>query len=294
MGKLYYFQAPTLDINPESETAPKLGSIFSTLETLTAPLNQYEYVRPPMSLVNASSSAHFEETTSSSLNANVGFKVTAVYGAGGSCDLVYAFARDRKNVYSCELLETAEFAPTPEFVSECIRASQQVQEYMENAFVGRKRVYMVTGLKIATGFSSSSTWEMQSNPKLKIGVDATPAGMFVQGGPELDVTVAGKRTLGLGRASNKIIFAYRVIRIKMKWDGEAQYKSRSGGKYAMDDSDGDSDDDEWNSRKKDLWDLELLDIKDIAKEFPSAVKIGIEENEAEDRPGSGSSARRVL
>ncbi|OAQ75081.1 hypothetical protein VFPFJ_10919 [Purpureocillium lilacinum] len=145
---------------------------------------------------------------------------------------------------------------------------------------------MVTGLKIATGFSSSSTREMQSNPKLKIGVDATPAGMFVQGGPKLDVTVAGKGTLGLGRSANKIIFAYRVIRIKMKWDGEAQYKSRPGGKYGMNDSDENSDDDEWGSRKKDLWDLELLDNKDIAKEFPSAVKIDIEENEAEDRPAA--------
>lgn len=278
MGKLYYFQAPNLDINPESETAPKLGSIFATLETLMAPLNQYEYVSPPASLMNASSSAGFEETASSSLGASVGLKATTAYGIGGSGDPIYALARDRKNVYSCELLETAEFAPTPEFVTECIRASQRVQNFLENAFVGRKRVYMVTGLKIATGFSTSSTRETQHSPKLKIGV------VPVQGGPEIDMTAAGKRTVVHGRTVNKIVFAYRVIRIKMKWDGQAQYKYKSGGKYGVDDSDEDSDDDE-SGGKKDEWELEPLDEEDIAKEFPDAVKMDLEEGETEGGQG---------
>lgn len=197
----------------------------------------------------------------------------------GSGDLVYTFARDRKNAYNCELLETAGFAPTPEFVTECIHASQQVQSFLENAFVGRKRVYMVTGLKIATGFSTSSTRETQHNPKLKVGVDATPAGVPVQGGPELDITVAGKRTVTHGRTANKIVFTYRVIRVKVKWDGEARYTYKSGGKYGVGDSDEDSDDDEGDGKKKDLWDLEPLDEDDIAKEFPNAVKMDLEEVE---------------
>jgi hypothetical protein len=33
------------------------------------------------------------------------------------------------------------------------------------------------------------------------------------------------------------VFAYQVIRIKQKGDGEPKYKHKSGGKYATDDSD---------------------------------------------------------
>ncbi|UNI24608.1 hypothetical protein JDV02_010343 [Purpureocillium takamizusanense] len=274
MGKLYYFQTPTFDINPESEAAPKLGSIFATLETLTAPLNQFEHVRPPTSLVNESSSADFEETAGSSL------RVTVTYGAGrGSGDPIYAFASDKKNVYSCKLLETVEFSPTAEFVTECIRSSQQVQRFLESAFVGRKRVYMVTGLKIAAGFSTSSTGETQHNPKQKINVGATPTGVpTLLGGPELDIAMSPGRTLAHGLTANKIVVAYRVIRVKVKWDGEAQYKCMSGGKYRTDSSDEDSDDDDKSGGKKDQWDLEPLDEGDIAREFPDAVKIDVEES----------------
>lgn len=273
MGKLYYFQAPSLTINPESETAPKLGSIFSTLEMLTAPLNQYEYVNVPENLKNQSASEDFDETVEGNLKASLGINANAAQGLAGSGDLVYAFARDKKNVYHCTLLETIEFEPNPQFVDECILASQRVQSFLENSIVGRKRVYMVTGLKLATGFSQSSTSETQHNPKLKFAVDGTAVGApGVQAGPDLDLTVTGKRAVGHGRTVNKIVFAYRVIRIKKKWDGEAQYKYKSGGKYNVDDEDSD---------EEDGWDLEPLDEEDISKDFPDSVKVDMEEGETE-------------
>ena len=69
------------------------------------------------------------------------------------------------------------------------------------------------------------------------------------------------------------MFAYRVIRIKQKRDGEAKYKYKSGGKYAAND---DSDDEE------DSWDFELLDEEGRLRDFPDSVMVEMED---ESSPG---------
>ncbi|CZR68610.1 uncharacterized protein PAC_18509 [Phialocephala subalpina] len=279
MVKLYYFQAPSLSINPDSAIAPKLGSIFSTLETLTAPLNQDEYVTVPSNLINKSANADFNEAVKQKLEAKADLNVNVAQGIASSADLVYAFARDKKNVYHCELLETLEFAPTKEYVTECILASLRVQAFLENSLVGRKRVFMITGLKIASRFTTSSTNETRHHPKLKVAANGTVVGFPGEAGLELDVTVANSRTVDLGRTVNRIVFAYRVIRVKLKRDGEARYRYKSGGKYTADEE---SDEDE---EEEGRYDLEPLDEEDRLKDFPDSVRV---ELEGESSPGDGN------
>lgn len=275
MPKLYYFQAPNFDINPESDTAPKLGSIFSSLDRLTGPLNQFDYASVPTNLMNQSASAGFNETVDKSLKGSMGLNANVAQGIAGSADLVYAFARAKKNVYHCELLETVEFEPTEEFVSDCILASQRVQNFLENSLVGRKRVYMITGLKIATGFSMSASNETKHNPILKVAVNMITMGVPAEAGPKLDLAIANARTVSHGRSTNKIVFAYRVIRIKRKRDGEPRYKYKSGGKYAVTD---DSDEEDVP------WDVEPLDEEDRLKDFPDSVMVEMED-ESSPWPG---------
>ncbi|UKZ73152.1 hypothetical protein TrVFT333_000793 [Trichoderma virens FT-333] len=267
MGKLYYFQAPNFDINPDSEVAPRLGSIFSNLETLTAPLNQHDCIAVPKHLMNQSVSTNFNESKGRNFETKVDLNVNVAKGTRWSTDLIYAFGRDKKNVYHCELLETLEFEPNQEFVTECILASQRVQSFLENSLIGRKRVYMITGLKIASGLTKSSTRGNQYSPKLRVAAEAT-----TMGGLGLDMNVTNARTVSYGRTLNRIVFAYRAIRIKLKWDGEARYKYKSGGKYDVDDT-SDSEDEE-------DWDLEPLDEADRLKDFPDSVKIDIDGEEA--------------
>jgi hypothetical protein len=277
MRKLYYFQAPNFDINPDSETAPKLGSIFSALNTLTAPLNQNDHVSVPENLKNQSACAGFNETVTQNVEVKAELRANLAQGIAGFAGLIYTFTRDKQNIYSCELLETLEFAPTQEFVAECITASQRVQFFLENSIMGRKRVYMVTGLKIATGFAKSSTTEAQHNPKVKVKVaDATLAGVLGEAGPELDLRLANTQAVAHGRTSNRIVFAYRVIRIKPRWDGMPQYKHIRGGKYAVGENSDESEDEE------NKWELKPLDDEDRLKDFPDSVRVKIE---GEGRPG---------
>ncbi|KAF2689751.1 hypothetical protein K458DRAFT_414001 [Lentithecium fluviatile CBS 122367] len=271
MPKLYYFQAPTFTINPDSDTAPKLGSIFSTLDRLTGPLNQFDYVSVPTSLTNQSASTDFKETVENGHMGSVGLNANIAQGIAGSADIVYAFARDKKYVYACDHLETLEFEPNQQFIADCITASMPVQTFMENSLLGRKRVYMVTGLKIATGFRTSMAKEMQHGPSLRVGVDAMAFGAPVplEAGPEVEFEASKASRIEQGRSENRVIFAYRVVRIRLKRDGTAKYKWKSGGKYSVDDDDSDEEDGE-------LWDIEPLDEDERLKEFPDSVKVDVE------------------
>ncbi|KAL5092196.1 hypothetical protein Trisim1_002081 [Trichoderma cf. simile WF8] len=263
MGKLYYFQAPNLDINPDSDVAPRLGSIFSNLEMLTAPLNQHDHINVPKYLMNQSVSTDFNGNEGWSFKAKANLKSNVVQGIEGSANFVYAFARDKKNVYHCELLETLEFEPNKEYVTESVLASQRVQGFLENSLIGRRRVYMITGLKIASGLTKSSMKESQHNPKLRIAAKSSAIG-----GLGLDITATNAGAVSYGRTLNKIVFAYRAIRIKLKWDGQARYKYKSGGKYDVDDAS--------DSQDEDDWELELLDEADRLMDFPDSIRIDIE------------------
>ncbi|KAI8315822.1 hypothetical protein K4K59_000760 [Colletotrichum sp. SAR11_240] len=271
MGKLYYFQAPNFDVNPESEAAPKLGSIFAKLDHLAAPLNQHERLTIPENLINRNANTDFSEARNRSLQTEIGINVTSAQGIVGSGDLIYAFSQDKDATFSCELLETVEFAPDSEFVTASILASQRVQRFLENSIFGRKRVYMITGLKIASGFSKSIATETQHSPSLKAAVSGAAIGMPVDAGPKLGLTIEQGRTVTHGKTLNKIVFAYKVIRIKVRWDGEARYKYKSGGKYTVDDSSDDSDEE-----NKGKWVMESLGEDEILKDFPELAKVKIQ------------------
>ncbi|KAK7190285.1 hypothetical protein DPSP01_006811 [Paraphaeosphaeria sporulosa] len=66
---------------------------------------------------------------------------------------------------------------------------------------------------------------------LSVGVDATVFGITVEAGLELEVKVS-ERSVAYRGSTNRIVFAYRVVRIKLKRDGEVKYRYKSGGKYA--------------------------------------------------------------
>jgi len=263
MPTYYYFRAPTFTINPESPTAPKLGSIFSSLKRLTGPLNQYDYVSPTADLKNESATNKFHDATGRSFTGSAGAYASTV-GCLGDGDMVYEFATDKKKSYRCELLETEEFEPNLDFVAQSIAASQKVQDFIADSFVGNKKVYMITGLKIATGFSWTTSSSNEHGPKLKVGVSASPFGVPVEAGPQIDLKFEEVRELSPGKASSKVVYAYRAIKISPKRDGQPKYKDISGGQYGTDDDE-----------EKQEWEVEAMDEQDRVNEFPDSTVISI-------------------
>jgi hypothetical protein len=75
----------------------------------------------------------------------VGVNMNVAQGIAGTADVIYGFAKDKKNSYHCQLLETEEFEPTKENIFNSIKASSRVQSALKDALSGRKRVHMIMG-----------------------------------------------------------------------------------------------------------------------------------------------------
>ncbi|KAJ5101129.1 hypothetical protein N7456_007181 [Penicillium angulare] len=280
MPKLYYHQAPTFDTDPESAIAPKLGSIFRTLDRLTGPLNQFDYVSVPSYLLNRSATPDFNVAASDKVSTSVGLNTTIGQGIAGNIGLIYGFSRDKDKIYHCDLLETEELEADRKFVSDCINSSGPVKQVLEESLPGRRKVYMITGLKIATGFSVSVSKGVQHNPKIETSISAIPFGAPVEGGPGVDLSFSNSRAISHGPTANKIVFAYRVIKIKKRGDGDANFKYMSGGKYDLDDeNDDESDEDGEENEPRDPWEIEPLDEENITTEFADSVKIEVVEGD---------------
>jgi hypothetical protein len=179
----------------------------------------------------------------------------------GNGELVYGFAKDKKITYRCSHLDTQEFAVNKDYIVQSIHASQRVQNYIQDSFVGSKIVYMITGLKVATDFSMSKTESSEHGPRLKVGLDATAFGVPASGGPQGDLTLGRARELASGR-SPKVVFAYRAIKIWPQRDGDVKFKDISGGQYSLD-KDADAEEDDWAVKD--------MDDDDRAAMFPDSV-----------------------
>ena len=268
MAKLYYLQAPTFSINAESATAPRLGSIFYSLNRLSGSLNQLERISVSSELINNTAIAGFNDSTTKGFMAVAGLNANLLQGIAGSADIIYGLSKGKKETHFCELLETVEFEPTSEFVTKSIAASSNVRSTLRNALPGRKRVYMITGLKVATGLTTSTSTTTHHGPVLRVGVDAMAFGIPASAGPEVELATSRVRTVTQGRSSDKIIFAYRVVRIKQGRDGEATWKYKSGGRYSVDDDD--SEDEE------ETWEIEPLQEESVAEDYPDSVRMEVE------------------
>ena len=177
MPKYYYYHSPSLNIDV---AAPKLGSIFSSLRRLTNPLNQDDCVSIPSYLTTSDNLLNFSETSNTSVEINGGLSAEAAQGVLGSGELIYTFGRDKGHVYRCARLNTIEFDPDERFVDACIMSSQRVQSFIADSFLGKQTIYMITGLKIATGFSTKTTTSSEHGPRLQIGFNATAFGVSAQ------------------------------------------------------------------------------------------------------------------
>lgn len=241
MPKKFYFLAPSFTINPASPIAPKLGSILPNLTRLTNSLNQKTLLDVQEDSKNNSSASNFSDTVASNHGSTIGLNANILQGIGGSGDITYGYSREKSNIYTCDTLITEEFEPDKVFVNNSIAASDDVKQFLEDSLPGRKRVFMVTGLRIASGFRQLSTKVISHGPVLKVGIDTTALGVPGEVGPQVELELGKGRDLDTGVATNDIVFAYRVIKIKVKGDGTAKWKYKSGGKYAVGSDEGDSD-----------------------------------------------------
>lgn len=219
----YYFRAPTFDINPESPTAARLGSIFASLGELANPLNQHDVIAIPLSSINASRVPNFKEVVKKGVSVSAGIVGTLSHPLVSS-EVLYTFAKDKTTTYTCAAMETSEFEASEQYVTDSITASLPVQNFIASSFIGNKKVYMITGLKIAEGFSMSTADASSHGPACEVGLDPLAMGAPSSIGPRLMLQRRLDRDVSHGPSSSKVIFAYRAIEIAPKRAGSIRYK----------------------------------------------------------------------
>ena len=92
--------------------------------------------------------------------------------------------------------------------------NEEVKAYIGETLF-KKPIWMITGVKVARGFSVSTVSKKNLGGRAKVGVDLTPTGVPVQAGPKVKVLVRKGEKVGFG-GSSEVVFAYRVVRIKRR------------------------------------------------------------------------------
>lgn len=258
MPKFEYIQAPNFQIDPATLA---LGSIFSELNKPTNLLNQYDRGWIPTDSIQRKRDVDFSEQVTRSIKADGGLNANIAQGIGGSGDVIFTMSKSRKESYICSQLDTESFEPDEAYVSQSLTALD-VQEYLDACYPWDKKVFMVTGLKIAKDLQVSHSTSDERGGTLQVGVDATPTGIPAGVSVGASATPASSRSITY-TAPPLVVFALRVLRITPK----GKVKTVTAGALYNDD-DGDS------PALKTEWDMEEIDIPGLGGDVAVVPVVG--------------------
>jgi hypothetical protein len=132
--------------------------------------------------------------------------------AGGGYNRNY----DSSDIYKCEVLETSCFQPDNAYIFESLR-NQLVKSYIiDNGH--RLPVYMITGVKIARGFSATTKRTRTHDGDLNMVVNTASLKATANAGPAFKVSISSSQaaSFGAGEGSTDCVFAYQLIKIRSK------------------------------------------------------------------------------
>ncbi|KAF4314288.1 Protein transport protein Sec61 subunit beta [Botryosphaeria dothidea] len=117
-----------------------------------------------------------------------------------------------EEAYSFEKPKTKWFSPSPAFAKASME-SAEARDFLDVAGT-RTPLYMVTGVKVVTGGSITTTRNKGHAYDWEFGVDGTPVGAPVLAGPYFERTNAGLETSY--RKETPIVVAYQLMQVKLK------------------------------------------------------------------------------
>jgi hypothetical protein len=266
-----------------SPTGPfTLGSLLSD------PLNpesiiENTYPPPFISLPSLQTSFQTSVNLSSTINTSGKFgvftKFLSQFGLGA--DLSYENASTSSREVEAQLLETKFFTPTLQYL-EAVIQDIAVREYLEKQRF-RANIYVVTGVKIASGVESGSESDgkrIKSN--VALGLDGTPAGVPVNIGPEISITRTQKSHIDWGKCDD-FIYAYRVkeVRYSVGRGTLVGTKDAKGDLYGI----GQKIKEQTEQAKDDKSEGEVVDIEDEGPLWVTARKLRVNGEEVMDDDG---------
>ncbi|EEU46777.1 uncharacterized protein NECHADRAFT_91693 [Fusarium vanettenii 77-13-4] len=145
-----YFLAPNFSTGAPPKGPIYLGSILRNISEFE-PLNQTVCTIPETQLYPVDQKTGFEVTLSHLRSTNLGLRAGALELLGVGANASIKWTRGRDTVLSCKRLDTLTFNPTEPYMIEAMKDPDVLSFIRSGRF--RRSVYMVTGLKVASGAS---------------------------------------------------------------------------------------------------------------------------------------------
>lgn len=224
----HYFLAATG--NPP-EGPIKLGNIISLPRLADDPINQYTV--PVASFPGMEVLEHNEKNPSFDINHRKGGQIgiwasfLQMLGVGG--DISVETATEGGESWLCDNMQTLSFTPKLEYIVECLK-DEGVQHFMRvnKPWLRTSKLYMITGIKIAYGASSTVQWAQDRGLNLHLGVDLTGLGCPVQVGPDFTRDQSVK-VVQSQNGADPFVFAFRLRRIKISKSGSIDHQQFNKG-----------------------------------------------------------------
>lgn len=211
-----YILAPnfTLTASPESPRYPWLGNIIADPLLPTSRTLDKLSSGPPDNIVSVQEEKNtYTKSNGRSINASI----WATFLQAASANLGGATTKDVSIKYSMSAgMETRYFEPTDDEVTARVERSAKARAAMDSGLFGRRPVYMITGLKIAKGFSLESSVDMSVAGDFGGSAPITPAGE-VSAGAEVGGSLHRQQQMSYKTGKGvDVIFAYQVHVIAKK------------------------------------------------------------------------------
>jgi hypothetical protein len=228
MSKPCYYLAPTRTNPPEGVI--RLGSIVASPSLVDEPIHTTASATPDPTSVTTHTERNWSKSITASNRGRVGIWASflqLIVGVGG--DVGVSIANDTSQNYSANVMKWSEFRPSLAYLRNAVK-EEEVDEFIRgNRF--REKVYMVTGIMIASGASGVVQRMRERGIYAHVGVDATvfSGGMApVAIGPDFKLTQSTRECEAFSNA-DEFVFAFRLRQIKVKKTGEVTHKAKVDG-----------------------------------------------------------------
>jgi hypothetical protein len=206
------FSGPNFDIPPPPEGPVGLGHIIDDPSELV-PLNRVDRQDIPEDEVYLSHKSGFKATRGRLQNGEFGVwaKVLGLTGFGGKARWKYEMSSD--DIYTFQSLDTTFFNPKQKYVEKSMQVPA-IKRFMEAARY-KTPVYMITGLKVASGASLESSKTKNHGSMLTLEAHGTPIAIPAAMGSKAGVAKSKTESMSFASSSDFVI-AFRLRKILYK------------------------------------------------------------------------------
>lgn len=203
-----YFPAPSRDCSPEGPIV--LGSILADPLEPESPLDDKPFTLDGETIrshdqYDAQSNIKDRNQASGGLFAKIFHSVELIVSGSSNTSM--------QSCVKFEKLQTLSFEPTDEYMNKSL-STAKVQQYLARHHM-RKRIFLVTGVKIAFGAQVIDDESRLGEGQISLGLDGDAVGVPLSVGPRVDASRGTSQTFSFNQSS-PFVFAYRLREIRYR------------------------------------------------------------------------------